>query len=121
MTGEPDHGFVQFADCAARWRRRGHFVISPAEIDVLLGYGPSDPLDRRSALRWDYPIIEVCDGIVLLPGWENSIGARAELRFALKHDKRIYLGNGRRLTIEQAYDLLGEKRPVESSVLKSAA
>ena len=88
MTGEPWHNFPAF-DAATDWLTSlGFEIVSPAELD--------DPQQRAAALAsadgtlagestWgdllarDVKLIaDVVDGVVLLPGWENSNGARLE-------------------------------------------
>lgn len=93
MTGIPQFNFPAFDALAADLRRNGHEVVSPAELD--------DPDDRAAALAspdghmhgghhmnktWgDFLARDVklladdgVEGIVVLPGWERSRGARLE-------------------------------------------
>lgn len=93
MTGYPQYNFPEFIKMAALLRAMGFDVVSPAELD--------DPADRAAAMAspdgerqtvesfgksWgdflarDVKIIadESIDAIVVLPGWENSSGARLE-------------------------------------------
>jgi hypothetical protein len=94
MTHIPQFNFPAFDAMAASLRADGHEVISPAELD--------DPVDRAAALAspdgsilsygkgvkktWgqflarDVRLIadDGIEGIVVLPGWEKSRGARLE-------------------------------------------
>lgn len=83
MTGYPDHNFPAFAGAAAALRERGHNVLSAHEIlhDGLPGDLANLPHERY--LRDDLKEMLECDGIVLLPGWPRSTGARLELSTAL--------------------------------------
>jgi hypothetical protein len=93
MTGIPQFNFPAFDAAAAYLREDGHEVISPAELD--------DPDTRAAALTspdgspgtgshvgetWgDFLARDVkliadggIEGIVVMPGWERSRGARLE-------------------------------------------
>lgn len=94
MSGLPQFNYPAFIKVAERLRSNGHEVVSPAELD--------DPDDRAAALAspdghmlaytgatrktWgDFLARDVklladdgIEGIVVLPGWERSRGARLE-------------------------------------------
>jgi hypothetical protein len=101
MTGIPGHNFPAFNAAAAKLRADGHFVFNPAEVE-LGGFETtkefkeegSCPRDvYRNAMAEDVRFICLeADAIAMLPGWENSKGARAEwhLSLALGHEV-IYL------------------------------
>lgn len=91
MRGYPKFNFPAFDAATAEGRRRGYGVMSPADMDRELGHTENDSLDaintpeqqRRFAGRDCAAILalkaENGDGIALLPGWERSTGALAEL------------------------------------------
>jgi hypothetical protein len=71
MRGIPELNFPVFHEAAALLRSQGHEVFSPAEID--------NPTDDRKALEIELAwICRHAEAIALLPGWENSRGAKAE-------------------------------------------
>lgn len=89
MSGIPHFNFHAFDEAAATLRTRGFDVVSPAELD--------DPKDRAKALAspdglsydgksWgDFLARDVrvladdgIEAVCVLPGWENSRGARLE-------------------------------------------
>lgn len=77
MTGLKDFNFPAFHDAAAQLRARGLEVENPAE-------NPKQPCGAWLA----YMRLAVCqvakvDGLVLLPGWEKSQGARVEFNLAV--------------------------------------
>jgi hypothetical protein len=78
MTGYPEHNFPAFREAAAAWRAAGHTVVSPSEQEW------NDDLGQpwEFYLRRDIPLLLQCDGVVLLPGWERSRGARLEAHIA---------------------------------------
>lgn len=97
MRGIKDFNFPAFDAAATYLRSHGHEVFNPAEKDRI-----HDPLgktwksetgdikaaeikgfNRRVAIRADLDyIMDHADAIALLPGWETSKGAQAELWLA---------------------------------------
>lgn len=87
MRGYAEYNFPAFADACARLRAVGHIVISPHEHDLENGFDPARSLaeqgfDLRAALRWDLDSVLSADRVVVLPGWEHSSGAQAEVAVA---------------------------------------
>jgi len=94
MRGIPEFNFPAFHAAAASLRIEGHTVFSPAEKDIErhgtdISAGNATGSEKeaeekhgfnlRVALGQDLDwICEHAEGIALLPGWENSKGARAE-------------------------------------------
>lgn len=96
MRGIPEFNYPAFVDGAKRLRAEGHEVFSPAERDierhggVNIGQGnatgdealaaETHGFSLRDALADDTAwICKHAEAIALLPGWENSRGANAEL------------------------------------------
>lgn len=80
MKGYPDHNYPAFMAAAASLRSAGHHVYNPAEFPHD---GPREefPLRRAFAEYSRFICIEA-DTLVLLPGWEKSLGVSAELALA---------------------------------------
>lgn len=104
MTGIPHFNFPAFNAAAKHLRSLGHVVFNPAErdverhggVDISADNAKGDPalaatvhnFSLRDALADDTAFIcKDADAIAMLPGWENSKGARAEhaLAVALGH------------------------------------
>lgn len=95
MTGYQEFNFPAFIEGAWLLRDAGHEVWSPAEHDIACGLdvtgldGSPQSLagsgfDLRRALGADLTwITSHSEAVVLLPGWEKSSGARAEIATAL--------------------------------------
>jgi len=95
MSGLPHFNFPAFHTAAYTLRRQGHEVFNPAEEDIKRHNGVDISLTNhlgspelaaeqfgfslREALAGDFEYIcRTADAIAMLPGWENSKGARAE-------------------------------------------
>lgn len=81
MSGLPEFNYPAFVEATRELRRRGHFVISPAECTEHLDSATAEWADY---LRADIPELVQCDTIVLLHGWHRSKGARLEHHIALE-------------------------------------
>lgn len=94
MRGYEQFNFPAFDAAAAAGRKKGFKVISPADLDrangidenALVEEASGFPAQRAFAER-DCDVLlglrcENGDGIALLPGWEKSTGAIAELMLA---------------------------------------
>lgn len=97
MRGIAHFNFPAFHFAAAKLREQGHIVFSPADNDIEkngdfsgnYSTGSEDQLEKdtawtiRKALADDTAwICRNADAIALLPGWEKSTGANAELSLA---------------------------------------
>ena len=86
MRGIENFNFPAFEKAAARLREIGHEVRSPAEHDIEQGFDPSlgtlDSLDLAASFAWDFQSVCWCDVVVVLPGWEKSVGFSLERKLA---------------------------------------
>lgn len=81
MTGVKDFNYPEFNRVSNGLRKAGHEVVNPVEI--------CSHLDGTNATWEDYinvciPAIEKCHTIYLLKGWEDSKGAKLELKRAIE-------------------------------------
>lgn len=88
MTGYPEHNYPAFHKEAEKWRAAGFEVVNPAELNT-------PEKDWQECMRRDIAVLTTVDAIVLLPGWENSRGARLELRIAMELGMRVIVQNGK--------------------------
>ena len=96
MRGRALFNFPAFDAAAADLRERGLEVISPAEIDREMGFDPevhdeSYFGDLSILIRQDVNAVLATDAVVLLPGWEGSTGARAEIAVARWAGREVLL------------------------------
>ena len=100
MRGIEHYNFPLFDDVAKLARERGLNIISPAELDREHGIDPvndpgsveraqeADPNLTQTLAQRDTEVIinlhkDRGDGLIILPGWKKSTGARAEIALAL--------------------------------------
>lgn len=118
MRSKPKFNYPAFHMAAKRLRKAGWYVYNPAEMDIARdGGGPAMDMtiqqqvwhsaDFRMARRYatrDLKVLtqslrgEKGDAIVLLPGWQDSTGANAELAAAEWVNLRV-------LTIHEALNM----------------
>ena len=79
MRGVPEFNFPAFEEAAAKLRKKGWLVFSPAEFDAQF-HTTGDKVTVLTYIRRDLHIIVnelgAADAIVLLPNWQESIGDR---------------------------------------------
>ncbi|WP_433225444.1 DUF4406 domain-containing protein [Actinomadura formosensis] len=88
MRSEPDMGRTAFARAAAALRGQGHVVYAPTEED-----GGDAREGDAVRLAFAEGMDRLCchaDGVVVLPGWRSSRGARAEVSTALALDIPVW-------------------------------
>jgi len=84
MTGYAELNFPAFRAEAARLRALGFEIVNPAEINV-------DPdAGWLECMRADVKQLVDCDGIALLPGWQQSRGACIEHALARDLGLRVF-------------------------------
>lgn len=111
MTDIPQFNFDLFDDVTTDLRAQGILVDSPAEHDRKVvrdigrecedidgfaegdvkRYGADAGVTTESLFVWDFQRVIADDGIVMLPGWEKSTGARHERYIAEALGKPVYL------------------------------
>ena len=77
MTGHVEHNYPAFGAAAERFRQAGWQVVNPAD-----NFEGRMDLPRETYLRADVALLVDCDAIALLPGWEESLGAKMEYMLA---------------------------------------
>jgi hypothetical protein len=75
MTGLPDFNVSAFREAAARIRATGHDVLNPAELCP-------PGISWEQAMAIDLAALDSADGVMTLPGWDRSRGARIEVQRA---------------------------------------
>jgi hypothetical protein len=91
MSGYADFNFPAFENAAKALRAHGMRVLSAHEIKHDEPVHGAGTLPIESYYRTDLlAFLKECDGIVLLPGWHLSTGARIEFDVALALKMAVY-------------------------------
>lgn len=98
MRGYPRYNFDAFYACEAWLTSEGVPSHNPARVDVEeYGFNPDLTLeeqgfDLNAAMTRDLAFIvsDECSGVVVLPGWEKSVGARWEVGVAQTVGKPVH-------------------------------
>jgi hypothetical protein len=72
ITGDPDHK-RKFDEAEEKLREMGHVVLNPTILP--------DGLEYDNYMDIDMAMVRACDVVALLPDWEESAGARAEMAY----------------------------------------
>lgn len=71
-----DNYYENFLRAERKLTKGGHRVANPAGLDVA-------GLPREQILNVDLALLNLCDTIYMLKGWESSCGANREYGYAL--------------------------------------
>ena len=86
ITGTNDYR-ERFQAAAEKIRNRGHEPVNPVKLDQILDPATTTWTQFMLASRG---LLRACHGIYVLPGWEDSKGARLEHDEAIRCGRRIY-------------------------------
>ena len=62
-------------------------IMNPAVTYAMQKY---DAFSYEDWLHVDFAMLDACDGVVLLPNWKDSMGAKREIAYAYKHGKEVF-------------------------------
>jgi len=88
ISGTTDY-LERFEEAELKLKKKGHDVVNPAKLNSFL---PTDTTWEQY-MEVDYKLMDICDTIYMLSGWENSKGANAELEYAKKRKMNIVYEN----------------------------
>ena len=77
---------------AAEIMRSGHLVLSPIAHSHPIALAGNLPLDFEYWREFDESLIDWCDQVwvLMIDGWMDSKGIKAEVEYAEKTDKFVY-------------------------------
>lgn len=85
ITGEEDYR-ERFAGVEEQLRENGFIPVNPVRLDDAFG---ECVFEREGYLLIDLALIDACDAVYMLEGWEESRGANREYGYALGKGKKI--------------------------------
>lgn len=91
MTGYPEYNFPVFKEVTVTLRKSGLQIVSPHEIDEPdKSEFATEQEFWAECIRLDMLEMENCSGIIMLPGWPQSRGAREEIKFAFERNWPVW-------------------------------
>ena len=85
ITGTDDY-LERFEAVENRLKEQGFSVINPARVTAAL---PPD-LDYEEYMELDFRLLDLCNMVYMLNGWEKSCGANREYGYAMAAGKMIF-------------------------------
>lgn len=84
ITGVSDY-MEKFEAAEKELKEKGYTVVNPAKIN----YGMPEDVTYEEYMEIDIRLIDLCDAIYMIRGWEMSRGANREYGYALGKGKTI--------------------------------
>ena len=84
ITGTDDY-MERFAKAEKELTAKGWSVVNPAKVNAQLPEGTS----YEEYMKMSFCMLDICDSIYLLKGFEKSCGANREYSYALANDMTI--------------------------------
>lgn len=84
ITGVDDY-MTHFLKAESKLIEDGYSVVNPAKVNSML---PQDT-DYEEYMKMSMCMLDMCDYIYLLKGWQESRGANREYGYALAKEKTI--------------------------------
>lgn len=88
ITGVKDYE-KEFAKAEIKLTEEGFIGINPVYLDLF-----KTKLNYEEFMKLDLVLLDMCDAIYMLDGWENSKGANREYGYALAKNKIIMYEKG---------------------------
>lgn len=86
ITGIDDY-MERFSKAEKYLQQKGYSVVNPAKTNATL---PEDTLYEQYMVV-SRALLNICEAVFFLNGWQQSNGARKEMKWAIEEDMRIML------------------------------
>lgn len=92
MRGLPHSNFPAFEEAREHLRSLGFDAICPVEAakERLGADIQADDSNYHDQMWHCFDMVQRCDGVIVLPGWAKSEGAKAEVLVAVDTGKPVY-------------------------------
>ena len=84
ITGTDDF-MERFAKAEKGLAEQGYSVVNPAKVNAQL---PEDT-NYEEYMKMSFCMLDMCDAIYMLDGWEESRGANRKYGYAIAKDKKV--------------------------------
>ena len=89
ITGTTDYK-ERFAAAEQAINAAGYVAINPAKVNAQL-----PELSHGDYMKTSLAMLDMCEAIFLLPGWQESKGCAIEFEYAYEHGIHIFFAGGR--------------------------
>ena len=86
ISGTDDY-MERFAKAEKELTDNGYSVINPAKVNAQL---PEDTT-YEEYMKMSILMLDMCDSVYMLKGWEKSCGANREYGYAMAKEKTIFI------------------------------
>ena len=86
ISGTDDY-MERFAKAEKELTENGYSVINPAKVNAQL---PEDTT-YEEYMKMSILMLDMCDSVYMLKGWEKSCGANREYGYAMAKEKTIFI------------------------------
>ena len=86
ITGTDDY-MERFAKAEKELTEQGYSVVNPAKVNSQL---PEDT-SYEEYMKMSILMLDMCDSVYMLKGWEKSCGANREYGYAMAKEKTIFI------------------------------
>jgi len=85
IKNQPDFNRAAFYRAEMMLTKQGHAVMNPVKLH------PEDPslFDPSEYIHVCLAMIDICDMVYFLDGWEKSVGSRQEFQYAMEKHKQF--------------------------------
>lgn len=87
ITGTEDYK-QRFRAAELELKERKYIPINPAKVNATL---PAKHTSHEEYMQISFCLLDMCDAIYLMSGWQRSTGSCMEYGYALAKGKTIYL------------------------------
>lgn len=89
ITGATDYQ-KRFEKAEQLLNAAGYVAINPAKVNAQL-----PEVSHKDYMKTSLAMLDMCDAIFMLPGWQDSKGCEIEFEYAYAHGIHIIFAGGR--------------------------